>query len=114
MSMVIWQGMNSTPRAMQASSSSFGLATPYCFASVPIIHGPMPRKLSFESLRWPMPGRSMNDSIRCIQFLPVMRRLSLTNVWRPQKVRKTFVGTPLAAAVEARISEAQVFSRSPL
>ena len=29
MSMVIWQGMNSTPRAWAASSSSFGLATPY-------------------------------------------------------------------------------------
>jgi hypothetical protein len=83
-------------------------------ASVPIIHGPMPRKFIFESFRWLIPGRCMTLSIFCIQVRPVMRTSSRTKVWSPQKVRKIFVGTPLAAAVEARISDAQVFSRSPL
>ena len=41
--------------------------------SVPIIHGPMPRKFIFESFRWSMPGRCMSDSIFCIQFSPTMR-----------------------------------------
>ena len=74
----------------------------------------MPRKFIFESLRWLIPGRCIADSIRCIQFLPVMRFESLTKTWRPQKVTKTRVLTPMAALVEARIMVAQTFSRSPL
>ena len=61
-----------------------------------------------------MPGRCMKDSIFCIQFLPVIRMLSLTKVWRPQNVTKTWTFAPMAAPVEARIMVAQVFSRSPL
>ena len=61
-----------------------------------------------------MPGRCMTDSIFCIQFSPVMRRSSWTNVWRPQNVMKTRHLTPMAPAVDARIMVAQTFSRSPL
>ncbi len=74
----------------------------------------MPRKFILDSLRWLMPGRCMNDIICCIQFSPVMRTSSLTNVWRPQKVTNTLVGIAMAPAVEARIMAAQIFSRSPL
>ncbi len=56
----------------------------------------------------------MNESIFCIQFLPVIRLSSLTKAWRPQKVTNTRVLTPIAADVEARIVIAQTFSRSPL
>ena len=91
-----------------------GLATLYCLASLRIIHGPMPRKFIFESLRWLMPGRDIMASIFCIQFWPVIRRPSLTNVWRPQNVTNTLVGMAIAPAVDARIIAAQVFSRSPL
>ena len=65
-------------------------------------------------MRWLIPGRCMADSILCIQFSPVMRFESLTKAWRPQNVTKTRVRTPMAALVEARISVAQTFSRSPL
>ena len=61
-----------------------------------------------------MPGRCMTDSIFCIQFSPVIRFSSLTKAWRPQNVTKTRTVTPIAAAVEARIMVAQIFSRSPL
>src|SRR3990172_3998679 len=114
MSIVIWQGMNSTPSAWAASSSSVGLATPYFFARTPIIQGPIPRKFIFESLRWLIPGRCISESIFCIHVSPVTRTSSFTQGWGPQKVMKTFVLTPLAAAVVARMSDAQVFSRSPL
>ena len=114
MSMVIWHGMNSTPIAWAASRSSLGLATPYCLARRPIIQGPIPRKFIFESFRWLMPGRCIADSILCIQFSPVIRFESLTKTWRPQNVTNTRVRTPIAALVEARISVAQTFSRSPL
>src|SRR5450759_4940698 len=73
MSMVIWQGMNSTPISMASSSSSFGLATLYCLASLPIIQGPMPRKFILDSLRCETPGRCMADIIFCITLSPVMR-----------------------------------------
>ncbi len=114
MSIVIWQGMNSTPISCAISSSSLGLATLYCLASLRIIHGPMPRKFILDSLRWLMPGRCMADIIFCITFSPVMRRSSFTNVWRPQNVRKTRTWAPIAAPVVARIMVAQVFSSSPL
>ena len=91
-----------------------GLATSYCFASLRIIHGPMPRKFIFESLRWLMPGRCIADIIFCIQFSPVMRFWSLTKTWRPQNVTNTRVLTPMAALVDARIIVAQTFSSSPL
>ncbi len=56
----------------------------------------------------------MNESIFCIQVSPVIRFESLTKTWRPQKVTKTRVRTPIAAPVEARMRVAQTFSRSPL
>ena len=74
----------------------------------------MPRKFILESFRWLMPGRCIPDIIFCIQFSPVMRFASLTKTWRPQKVTKTRVLTPIAALVEARIIVAQTFSSSPL
>jgi len=88
--------------------------TPYCLASLNIIHGPMPRKFILDSLRCLMPGRDMMDSIFCIQFWPVTRLPSRTKVWRPQKVTNTLVVMPSEAEVEARIIAAQVFSSSPL
>ncbi len=66
------------------------------------------------SLRWLTPGRCMADIIFCIQFWPVIRFSSLTKAWRPQKVTKTRVLTPMAPLVEARIIMAQIFSSSPL
>ena len=33
-----------------------GLATLFSFASLPIIHGPMPKKFIFVSFTWLMPG----------------------------------------------------------
>src|SRR5690349_7569830 len=56
----------------------------------------------------------MKLSIRCIQFSPVMRTPSRTNGRRPQKVTKTLHWTPLAAAVDDRISVGQIRSSSPL
>src|SRR5687768_13007437 len=61
-----------------------------------------------------MPGRFMADSIRCIQFSPVIRTPSRTKARSPQNVTKTLVRTPLAAAVDARIRTGQIRSRSPL
>src|SRR5689334_19786902 len=113
MSIVIWHGMNSTPRAMAASRSSRGLATPYCLRSVPIIHGPMPRKFILLSFRWSIPGRCMSVSIRCIQFSPTIRFWSRTKGSRPQKVTKTRQRTPLAAAVDDRMRTGKTLSRSP-
>jgi len=84
MSIVIWHGTNSTPRASAASRSSRGLATLFCLASLPIIHGPIPKKFIFVSFTWLMPGRCMNASIFCIQFLPTIQRSSFTNGSRPQ------------------------------
>ena len=75
----------------------------------------MPRKFILDSLRCLMPGRDMKDSIFCIQFWPVMRLPSLTNVWRPQKVTNTLAWhAHRAPDVDARIMAAQVFSSSPL
>src|SRR5687768_15069385 len=61
-----------------------------------------------------MPGRFMAASIRCIQFSPVIRTSSRTNASRPQKVTKTLVLMPLAAAVDDRMRTGQTRSRSPL
>ena len=114
MSIVIWHGTISTPIAIAISRSSAGLATRCCFASLRIIQGPIPRKFIVLSFRWAMPGRFIADIICCIQFSPVIRTPSRTKVGRPQKVTKIVVFIPIAAAVEARISWAQTFSRSPL
>ena len=51
MSIVIWQGMNSTPSIWAASSSSAGELTLYFSLSWPIIHGPMPMKFIFDIFR---------------------------------------------------------------
>ena len=56
----------------------------------------------------------MKDIIFCIQFRPVMRFLSLTKACRPQNVTKMDISISMAAAVEAMIIDAQVFSSSPL
>src|SRR5688572_449715 len=61
-----------------------------------------------------MPGRFMAASMRCIQFSPVIRTSSRTKASRPQNVTKTFVLTPLAAAVDDRMRTGQMRSRSPL
>ena len=61
-----------------------------------------------------MPGRFMTDIIFCIQFSPKVRFSGLTRAMKPQKVKKMETSIPEAAAVEARMVVAQVFSRSPL
>ena len=57
------------------------------------------------SFRWSMPGRCMSVSIFCIQLSPMIRFWSFTNGSRPQNVTNTRQRTPLAAAVDDRISD---------
>src|SRR5205823_776712 len=97
-----------------------GLAILWSSASLPIIRGPMPAKFIFESFRWSVPPRFIDETIFCIQFSPVSRRArpcSLSFFSRgnsPQKVKNTVVCMPIAAPVVARISCGHTLSRSPL
>src|SRR6266852_2410217 len=60
------------------------------------------------------PPRFMSESIFCIQLSPVMRTSFFTSGKSPQKVKKTVVSLPIAAAVVARMSVGQTLSSSPL
>ena len=115
MSIVIWQGMNSTPSAVAASSSSLGLATLYFLARTPIIHGPMPMKFILLSLRW-LDAGPLHEGQHLLH--PVLAGDALLvldeRLQAPERHEDLAVGRRWRPAVEARIMSAQIFSSSPL
>ena len=92
MSIVIWQGMNSTPMSLGGLEELLRARDAVLPGSLRIIQGPMPRKFIFESFRWSMPGRCMSAEHLLHPVVAVIRTPSLTNDWRPQNVMKTLVG----------------------
>ena len=113
MSMVIWQGMSSTPSAWAASSSSLRAGDAVLLGEA--AHHPRAHAQEVHLRELPMAdARTLHDREHLLHPVLAGDPLVLDERLETPEGQETFVGTPLAAAVVARISDAQVFSRSPL